>query len=100
LSKDLNGLRKETKVEINTFVQFKAIGQEYKYLRFVENIVFRKLDLFLSSNEGRETPTLFGPLERANLTRPLFLRGPAKVGSSIFSLEGENRSSFRNAVTL
>jgi hypothetical protein len=28
---------------------------------------FQKLDLFLSSGEGRETPTLLGPVERANL---------------------------------
>jgi hypothetical protein len=32
----------------------------------LENTTFRKLDLFLSSGEG-ETPTLLGPLERANL---------------------------------
>jgi hypothetical protein len=29
--------------------------------------MFRKLDLFASSDEGRETPTLLGPFERANL---------------------------------
>jgi hypothetical protein len=28
---------------------------------------FRKLDLFPSSGEGKKTPTLLGPLERANL---------------------------------
>jgi hypothetical protein len=33
----------------------------------LENTTFRKLDLFLSSGDGRKTPTLFGPLERANL---------------------------------
>jgi hypothetical protein len=33
----------------------------------LENTPFRKLDLFLPSGEGRETPTLLGPLERANL---------------------------------
>jgi hypothetical protein len=27
-----------------------------------KNITFRKLDLFASSGEGRETPTLLGPL--------------------------------------
>jgi hypothetical protein len=35
---------------------------------------FRKLDLFSYAGEGRETPTLLGPLERANLNhwcRPL-----------------------------
>jgi hypothetical protein len=29
--------------------------------------MFRKLDLFPSSGEERETPALLGPLERANL---------------------------------
>jgi hypothetical protein len=29
--------------------------------------MFRKLGLFLSSDEGRETPTVLGPLEGANL---------------------------------
>jgi hypothetical protein len=29
--------------------------------------MFWKLDLFLSSGEGRKTPTLLGPLEKANL---------------------------------
>jgi hypothetical protein len=28
--------------------------------------MFRKLDLFPSSGDGRETHTLLGPLERAN----------------------------------
>jgi hypothetical protein len=31
------------------------------------NTTFRKLDLFASSSERKETPALFGPLERANL---------------------------------
>jgi hypothetical protein len=35
----------------------------------LENTTFRKLDLFPSSGEGRETPTLLGPLERANLNQ-------------------------------
>jgi hypothetical protein len=29
-------------------------------------LTFRKLNLFTSSGEGRETPTVLGPLERAN----------------------------------
>jgi hypothetical protein len=33
----------------------------------LENTTFRKFKLFPSSGEGRETPTLRGPLERANL---------------------------------
>jgi hypothetical protein len=31
----------------------------------LETTTFRKLDLFPSSREGRETPTLLDPLERA-----------------------------------
>jgi hypothetical protein len=46
-----------------------------KFLDFVyrtefqklESKTFRKLDLFPSSGEGRETTTLLGPLEIANL---------------------------------
>jgi hypothetical protein len=33
----------------------------------LENTTFRKLDLFPSSGDRKETPTLLGPLERANL---------------------------------
>jgi hypothetical protein len=39
--------------------------------------MFRKLDLFPSSGERRETPTLLGSLERANLnhwTRSSFVQ--------------------------
>jgi hypothetical protein len=32
----------------------------------LENITFRKMGLFSSSGEVRETPTLLGPIERAN----------------------------------
>jgi hypothetical protein len=34
----------------------------------LENTAFRKLDLFRSLGEGGETPTLLGPLGRANLS--------------------------------
>jgi hypothetical protein len=37
-----------------------------QYSKKLENTMFQKLDLFLSSGE-RETPTLLGPLERANI---------------------------------
>jgi hypothetical protein len=42
----------------------------------LENTKFLKLDLFLSSGEGGKTPTLSGPLERANLNH--FLRDPSE----------------------
>jgi hypothetical protein len=34
----------------------------------IQETSFRKLDLLPSSEDGKETVTLFGPLERANLT--------------------------------
>jgi hypothetical protein len=37
--------------------------------KWLENTTFQKLDLFLSSGDGRETPTLLGPLGRANLNQ-------------------------------
>jgi hypothetical protein len=37
-------------------------------LKTQKNTTFRKLDLFPSSGEGWETPTLLGPLEIANLS--------------------------------
>jgi hypothetical protein len=37
------------------------------WIQILENTMFRKLDCFPSSGEGRETITRFGPLERANL---------------------------------
>jgi hypothetical protein len=36
-------------------------------LNYLENTTFRKLDLFPSSGEGRETPAVLCPLERSNL---------------------------------
>jgi hypothetical protein len=38
-----------------------------RYSTKLENMTFRKLDLFSSSREGREIPTLLGPSERASL---------------------------------
>jgi hypothetical protein len=37
------------------------------FVQVLENTTFRKLDLFQSSNEERETPTLLCPVERAVL---------------------------------
>jgi hypothetical protein len=44
--------------------------------REIENTVFRKLGLFPTSGEGSETPTLSGPLERANLN-PVIRQNPS-----------------------
>jgi hypothetical protein len=61
---------------------------------------FRKLDVFPSSGEGKETPTVLGPpLERSNLnhwTRLALAKGPSKAGVSLPSPEDGNRSSFPN----
>jgi hypothetical protein len=65
-----------------------TIVRNSKYV--LENTTFWKLDLFLSSVEGRETPTLLGPLGRANLNhwslalhwRLALSKGPNKVSSS------------------
>jgi hypothetical protein len=35
----------------------------------LKNTTFRKMDLFPSSHDVWETPTLLGPLERANLNQ-------------------------------
>jgi hypothetical protein len=45
--------------------------------------MFQKLDLFLPSDEGRETPTLLGPLERLDQWLKLALsEGPNKDSPS------------------
>jgi hypothetical protein len=44
--------------------------------------MFQKLDLFLSSGQGREAPTLLSPLDRANqpqsLDNPCHIKRPYK----------------------
>jgi hypothetical protein len=40
------------------------------------------MDLFPSSDEGRETLTLLGPLERANLIHRASAKGSNRVGPS------------------
>jgi hypothetical protein len=57
----------------------------------VENIAFRKLHLFLFSGGRRETPTLLGPLQRANLSH-------GTQHSRCLSRLKTNRFSFRNAL--
>jgi hypothetical protein len=58
--------------------------------------MFWKLGLFLSSDEGRETSTLLGLLERANLQwlRLALCKGPNRTGVFLSSHEDGNRSSF------
>jgi hypothetical protein len=52
-------------------------------LRTLENTTFWKLVLFSTSGMGEETPSLLGPLERANLSQQLALsNGPNRVGVS------------------
>jgi hypothetical protein len=51
------------------------------------------MNLFPSSGEGRKTPTLLGPLERANLNHwtigSLFLRDPTECAYSSLHLRTE-----------
>jgi hypothetical protein len=68
--------------------------------------VFQKLYLSPSSDEGKETPTLLGLSERANLnhwtitgwSRSVLIKGPNKVDISLPSPEDGDRSSFQNIV--
>jgi hypothetical protein len=53
------------------------------------------MDLVPPSGEARETPTLLGPLERANLSD---LNGPNRIGVSFSSPEDRKRSRFRNVM--
>jgi hypothetical protein len=74
-------------------LQFLSLCLSSGILETRKNTEFRKLDLFLSSGEEGRTPTLLGPLERANLNH-----WPTPVRLPPPSLEDGNRSSFRNAV--
>jgi hypothetical protein len=62
--------------------------------------MFRKLNLFPSSGETRETPTLLGPLERADVQwlRLALSIGAKRVDVSLPSPENGKRSSFGNVV--
>jgi hypothetical protein len=51
------------KIQFDSFSRTLSI---FRYSKKLESTKFRKLDLFPSSGKG-ETPTLLGPLERANL---------------------------------
>jgi hypothetical protein len=60
--------------------------------------MFRKVDLFPCSGEGRETPPLLGLLERASRDLDkVFLSNPTKQVSFIPTKNG-SRSSFGNIV--
>jgi hypothetical protein len=73
--------------KINGFLGFVRCPE----FSILENTTFRKLDLFPSSGEGREIPTLLGSLERANLNHmSVFSKGSNKVGVSLSSLGGGN----------
>jgi hypothetical protein len=58
---------------------------------------FQKLYMFLSLGEGWETPSLLGPLDRANLHHWLALsNGPNRVGVSHPRPEDGNKSHHQN----
>jgi hypothetical protein len=56
--------KNQTRVYLGT-IGFLDIALHLEFQTTI-NSTFLKLGLFLSSGEGRETPTLLGPLERAN----------------------------------
>jgi hypothetical protein len=51
--------------------------------------MFLKLNLFPSSGEGRETPTLLGPLERANLSHWMMEEFQISSDSQCYTLSSE-----------
>jgi hypothetical protein len=61
-----------------------------------ETATSRKMDLFPSSNEGMETPSLLGPLERANLNH--WTQGNELSRCSRSLPEERNRLTFRNVM--
>jgi hypothetical protein len=63
----------------------------------LENTKFRNWMCFASSERGRKTPTVLGPLEAANLS--YWTKGPNTVGFSLPSPHDGNRSRFRNIHT-
>jgi hypothetical protein len=68
--------------------------------KLTKNTTFRKLDLFPSSGEGKETPTLLDPLERTILNHlaQFFLRDPREWISPTRHLKTET-FSFRSYVS-
>jgi hypothetical protein len=60
-------------------------------------MTFRKLALFPSSGDGRDTPTL---LRLASIIEPALSEEPNRVGVFLPSPEDGNRSSLRNVVFL
>jgi hypothetical protein len=57
------------------------------------------MDIFPSSDEGRQAPTSLGPLDKVNKWIKLALsKEPSRVGVSLSSPDDGNRSSFRNLV--
>jgi hypothetical protein len=60
---------------------------------YLENTTFRKLDLFPSSGEGKETPTLLGPVIKVSS------KGPKILGVYFPSPEDGNRSSFQTLLS-
>jgi hypothetical protein len=61
--------------------------------------MFRKLDPFPPSGDGRNKPTPLSPLERVNPSHwKSHGLGANTVGVSLLSPEFGNRDSFRNAV--
>jgi hypothetical protein len=69
-----------------------------RHSKKLKNIKFRKQDLFPSSSDEMETPTLLGYLERANFNHCIQSKGPNRLDNSLPSPEDGNRYSLRNVV--
>jgi hypothetical protein len=60
--------------------------------------MIRKLDLFASSGEGRETPTLLGTSFHLQWLRSVLSKGPNGVGVFLPSNEDGYRPIFQNVL--
>jgi hypothetical protein len=86
---------RNTFLEVLTITGFLDFAYRPEF-QILENTMFRKLDLFPPSDEGRDTTTLLGPLERANLNH--WTTGSNRAGVSFPSPEDGNTSSFPEVV--
>jgi hypothetical protein len=90
---------KWTRVSLAYFIPSELLGSWTLFIvrnsKYLENTTSRKLDLFPSSGEGRETSDRLGPLEWLRLA---LSKGPNSVGVSIPTPYGVNRTSSHDTV--
>jgi hypothetical protein len=66
----------KTNMSNKTAVSLESLFMGYVHpqqFKLLENTMFQKVELFLSSDQGRDTSDLLGPLERAELHISLLL---------------------------